>query len=90
MRSGWLRGSIYWVLLVWGSVCVSRTIIPDAQEHFLTPSAHRDTHLFGGLGLTRWFTTGHASTREDGMMSFTGLIERSRDDAGHRPTAVEY
>ena len=49
MRSGWLRGSIYWVLLVWGSVCVSRTIIPDAQEHFLTPSAHRDTHLFGGL-----------------------------------------
>ena len=37
--------------LVWGGVCVSKTIIPEAQEHFLTPSARRDTHLFGGLGL---------------------------------------
>ena len=30
---------------------VSKTIIPEAQEHFLTPSARRDTHLFGGLGV---------------------------------------
>ena len=50
MRSGWLCGSIYWVLLVSGWISLSKTIIPDAQEHFLTPSARRNTHLFGGLG----------------------------------------
>ena len=25
--------------------------MPEAQEHFLTPSARRDTHPFGGLGV---------------------------------------
>ena len=30
---------------------LSKTIIPDAQEHFLTHSTRRDTHLFGGFGL---------------------------------------
>ena len=39
------------MLLVSGRFAVSQTIIPEAQEHFLTPSAHRDTHIFGGLGL---------------------------------------
>ena len=53
MRSGWSSGSIFWVLLVSGWFCLSKTIIPDTQEHFLTPSARRNTHLFGGLGL-RW------------------------------------
>ena len=38
------------MLLVSGRFAVSQTIIPEAQEHFLTPSAHRDTHIFGGLG----------------------------------------
>ena len=50
-RSRSLRGSICWVLLVSGWFCVCKTIIPEAQEHFLTPSARRHTHLFGGLGL---------------------------------------
>ena len=40
-----------WVLLVSGWFSVSKTIIPEAQEHFLNSSARRDTHLFGGLGL---------------------------------------
>ena len=53
MRSGWSSGSICWVLLASGRFAVSQTIIPEAQEHFLTPSAHRDTHIFGGLGLRR-------------------------------------
>ena len=52
IRSGSLSGSIYRVLLVSGRFCVSKTIIPEAQENFLTPSARRDTHLFGGLGLS--------------------------------------
>ena len=49
MRSGWLSGSIFWVLPVSGWISLSKTIIPDAQEHFLTPSPRRDTQLFGGL-----------------------------------------
>ena len=57
MRSGWWRGSIYWVLLVSGWFSISKTIIPDAQEHFLTHSTRRDTHLFGGFGLTLNATT---------------------------------
>ena len=59
MRPGWSSGSIFWVLLVSGWISLSKTIIPDAQEHFLTPSARRHTHLFGGLGIrVDWrFTT---------------------------------
>ena len=38
------------MLLVSGWFSVSKTIIPDAQEHFLTPSARRDIYLFGGSG----------------------------------------
>ena len=52
MRSGWSSGSICWVFLFWGRFTVSQTIIPEAQEHFLTPSAHRDTHPFGGSGFS--------------------------------------
>ena len=51
MRSGCSSGSICWVLLVSGRFPFSKTIIPDAKEHFLTPSPRRDAHLFGGLGL---------------------------------------
>ena len=35
-----------------GWFSVSKTIIPEAQEHFLTPSTRRDTYLVGGLGLS--------------------------------------
>ena len=45
------------MLLVSGRFSLSKTIIPEAQEHFLTPSAHRDTHIFGGLGLSLSFST---------------------------------
>ena len=53
MRSGCFSGSVYWVLLVWGCFSVSKTIIPDAQEHFLTHSTRHHTYLVGGLGLRR-------------------------------------
>ena len=52
IRSGWLRGSICWVLLVLGSVCCYKTIIPEAQEHFPVSSGPRYTPSFGGLGLS--------------------------------------
>ena len=45
MWSGWLHGSIYCVLLVWGRFCVWETIIPDAPEHFL-PLQHAATLIF--------------------------------------------
>ena len=36
VRSGSLRGSVYWAHLVSGRFGLSKTIIPEAQEHFLT------------------------------------------------------
>ena len=48
VAAGWIGKRM---LLVWGQFCVAETIIPEAQEHFLTPSARLNTHLFGGLGL---------------------------------------
>ena len=53
MPSGWLRGSIYWVLLFWDRFSVSKTIISEAQEHFLVSAGPRHTPSFGGLGLNR-------------------------------------
>ena len=41
------------MLLVSGWFAVSQTIIPEAQDHFLTPTARRHSYLFGGLGLIR-------------------------------------
>ena len=32
----------------------SKTIIPEAEEHFLTPSGSRDTHIVSGLGLNAY------------------------------------
>ena len=56
MWSGWLRGSIYWVLLIWGRFCVTKTIIPAAQEHFL-PLQHAATFIFSvDWGLVPGFT----------------------------------
>ena len=52
VSSGWSSGSIcFGVSSLWGRFAVSQTIIPEAQEHFLTPLARRDTHPFGGLGI---------------------------------------
>ena len=51
MRSGCSSGSICWVLLVSGRFPLSKTIIPDAKEHFPTHSPRRDAHPFGGLGV---------------------------------------
>ena len=82
IRSGWLRGSIYWVLLVWGRFRGSKTIIPEAPTHFLTPSARRDKHLFGGLGL---------KSREEPhrmMADATGEnlpFDHDQDDSGAHP-----
>ena len=54
MRSGGLRGSIYWVLLFGDWSSVSKTIIPNVQEHFLASSGPRYAPPFGGLGLKQF------------------------------------
>ena len=51
MRAGWLGDSIVWVLLFWDRSSVSKTIIPDSQEHPLAASGPCYTPSFGGLGL---------------------------------------
>ena len=53
MRRSWLCGSVYWVPLVSGRFPVSETIIPEADEPFLTRSTRRYPQLFGGFGLSR-------------------------------------
>ena len=53
MRSGWLRDSICWVLLFWDRFSVSKTIIPEAQEHLLATSGPRYTPSFGGFGFRK-------------------------------------
>ena len=50
IRSGWIAQRS-WVLLVLGSVCCYKTIIPEAQEHCLVSSGPRYTPSFGGFGL---------------------------------------
>ena len=60
------------MLLVSGRFCLSKTIIPDAQEHFLTPSARRDTHLFGGLGL-KLKSMGFKTVDHDGFLEVEDL-----------------
>ena len=54
------------MLLLWGRFAVSQTIIPEAKEHFLTQSAPRDTHLFGGLGV------------RNGLANLVGLGRKAR------------
>ena len=81
MRSGWLRGSLYWVLLVSGWFCLSKTIIPDAQEHFLTPSARRNTHPFGGLGLMN----PHADIINTVPISLLSPVSHRRPVSNRRP-----
>ena len=52
IRSESLRGSIYWVLPASDRFCMSKTIVPDAKNHFLAPSARLGTHLSGGLAFS--------------------------------------
>ena len=68
MRSGWLRGSIYWVLLVWGRFGVTKTILvsdyPSSTGALPCPfstlrhssfrwiGANRDCHLAMLLAMT--------------------------------------
>ena len=68
--------SIEW-LLVWGRFYVAETIIPEAQEHFLTPSARRHTHLFGGLGLQRRIAELEGQAKPDDPPRMPGLKAKS-------------
>ena len=75
MRSAWSSASIFCVLLAWGRFGVTKAIIPDGQEHFLTPSARRHTHLFGGLGLT-------VGERDEVYGGVTGPVQNQKQRTG--------
>ena len=75
------QDSCYWVLLVWGVFSVSKTIIPDAQEHFLTHSTRRDIYLVGGLGFTHFKRRRQGNRQVDGT-ELLGVPEYR----GQRPT----
>ena len=52
MRSGWLRGSIYRVLLFWDRFSVSKPLSQIQRRTLLFLQQASYTPSFGGLGLT--------------------------------------
>ena len=53
MRSGWLRGSIYRVLLFWDRFSVSKPLSQIQRSTLLFLQQASYTPSFGGLGLMR-------------------------------------
>ena len=51
MRSGWLRGSIYWALLFWDRFSVSKPLSQIQRRTLLFLQQASYTPSFGGLGL---------------------------------------
>ena len=72
-------------------VCRNNNHYPRSREHFLTPSAHRHTHLFGGSGLKKDQVLdlveeglkARAISEELGIDVET--VQRWRDDPNSRP-----
>ena len=53
IRSGWLRGSIYWVLLFRGRFFATKPLSQKHRSTFLPPQDANPTPSFGGFGLRR-------------------------------------
>ena len=51
IRSGWLRGSIYWVLLFRGRFFATKPLSQKHRSTFLPPQDANPTPSFGGFGL---------------------------------------
>ena len=51
IRSGWLRGSIYWVLLLWRRFAVTKPLSQKHGNTFLPLQNTDPTPSFGGFGL---------------------------------------
>ena len=84
MRSGWLRGSIYWVLLVLGSVCCYKTIIPDSWGHPLASSRAVPKALL------RWIRVNDkVKTVSAGMYMPRALTYGQAGDAPHLPYDID-
>ena len=83
IRSEWLRGSIYWVLPLWGRVAVTK---PLSQIHRSTLLPLQDTDptpSFGGFGLSHMICgTVNSIPHRISVQSFTqkGKIARRRPD----------
>ena len=53
IRSGWLRGSIYWVLLFRGRFFATKPLSQKHRSTFLPPQDANPTPSFGGFGMRR-------------------------------------
>ena len=53
MRSGWWRGSIYWVLLFWDRFSVSKPLSQMRRSTFLPLQDADPTPSFGGFGFSK-------------------------------------
>ena len=53
MRSGWLRGSICWMLPLWGRVAFTKPLSQIQRSTLLLIQQASHTRPFGGLGLSR-------------------------------------
>ena len=65
IRSGWLRGSIYWVLLFRGRVFATKPLSQIQRRTLLFLQQASYTPSFGGLGLKK------KTHRAAGLLSFS-------------------
>ena len=68
IRSGWLRGSIYWVLLFWDRFFATKPLSQKHRSTFLPPQDANPTPSFGGFGLNR-----HPSNMTLSIMSYASV-----------------
>ena len=81
------------MLLVLGSVCCYKTIIPEAQEHFLVSSGPRYTPSFGGFGLKALSLSGNQLSGSipaelAGLANLTDLFLRDNRLTGCIPAGL--
>ena len=98
IRSGWLRGSIYWVLLFRGRFFATKPLSQKHRSTFLPLQDANPTPSFGGFGLSHlsefWGPPhirrlGWKRQMGDGLLA-TGASLRTRSSArAHQPTASE-
>ena len=69
IRSGWLRGSIYWVLLFRGRVFATKPLSQKHRSTFLPLQDANPTPSFGGFGFRRFATSTVAATEVDPVPS---------------------
>ena len=91
IRSGWLRGSIYWVLLFRGRFFATKPLSQKHRSTFLPPQDANPTPSFGGFGFSEFYVVpvslDYLSTLGIGLLlnrvsEFAEEIDRELTNAG--------